>query len=40
MNKTKEKLKYKWDDIEISKKEFFLKLKELDKNGQKGRPKC
>lgn len=32
MKNTKEKLKYKWDDIEVSKKEFFLKLKELDKN--------
>ena len=40
MKKTKEKQKYIWDNIEVSKKEFFLKLKKLDKNWQKGKRKC
>ena len=37
MKKTKEKLKYIWDNVEVSKREFFMKLKELDKNWQKGK---
>ena len=37
MKKTKEKYIYIWDNVKVSKKEFFLKLKELDKNWQKGK---